>query len=858
MDLVNIGLAKTAGAAGVVPLLLANWVYCLIAAGLAIIFVFAFVAYRKKQKSAVFRQAMDMVLLSMKIPNKTAEEVQQSGRQEKDWIKVMEDFYSSLVSLKPQGFFSPKPWITMEVAKVKGEICFFVAAPRKYQDFIEKRINSIYPDAEVQKCKDFNIFGAAEAVFCGYARTAKPVNLPIKTYNSIEIDPLSSITNTFTKLKPDEEAAVQVALQNTSSGWQFRGREILGHMRQGKSFYSARSATGLMASLSNKPKTEENKSAPVSNDEELVKAMELKLAKHCFAANIRIVVSIKDNVRSEEVFEQLASSFDQFSAPNLNNFITVKMTGRAGTSILNDYIFRNFNSGQKSILSTEELASVYHFPTPYLRTPNIKALNSKIAPPPVTLLSEGLLLGFNQYRGDKKDIHVGVSDRRRHMYVIGQTGTGKSAFLSNLIEQDVLNGDGIGILDPHGDLIDDILGKIPNERLDDVVVFDPANLEHSIGLNMLEYDPKYPEQKTFIINEFMKIFDKLYDLKATGGPMFEQYARNALMLLMDDPSETYTLMEVPQVLSDKDFRHYLLAKCKNVLVKEFWEKQAEAAGGEASLKNMVPYITSKFDTFISNDYMRPIIGQTKSTFKFRDILDQKKIFLVNLSKGRLGEINSSLLGLIITSKLTIAAFSRVDTAEKDRSDFYLYLDEFQNFATDTISTILSEARKYKLCLTISHQFIGQLTDDIRDSVFGNVGTIVSFRVGVDDSEFLAKQFAPVFNAQDLNRLENYNIYARLLINGQVTLPFNIKTYPPNEADRERAANIKEYYGLKEGRDRETVEREIVVRRRNYARAAAAPVTSPATANLPVNTSPTAAAPAAVPPAANPADAAPRP
>jgi type IV secretory pathway TraG/TraD family ATPase VirD4 len=338
---------------------------------------------------------------------------------------------------------------------------------------------------------------------------------------------------------------------------------------------------------------------------------------------------------------------------------------------------------------------------------------------------------------------------------------------------------------------------------------------------MLEYDPKFPEQKTFIINEFMKIFDKLYDLKATGGPMFEQYARNALMLLMDDPGETYTLMEVPQVLSDKEFRHYLLAKCKNILVKEFWEKQAEAAGGEASLKNMVPYITSKFDTFISNDYMRPIIGQTKSTFKFREILDQKKIFLVNLSKGRLGEINSSLLGLIITSKLTIAAFSRVDTAEADRSDFFLYLDEFQNFATDTISTILSEARKYKLCLTISHQFIGQLEDKIRDSVFGNVGTIVSFRVGVEDSEFLAKQFAPVFGPQDLNRIENYNAYVRMLINGQVSSPFNIKTYPPNKSDRDRMENIKEYYGLKEGRDREEVEAEITQRRRSYAAAAAA-------------------------------------
>ena len=445
---------------------------------------------------------------------------------------------------------------------------------------------------------------------------------------------------------------------------------------------------------------------------------------------------------------------------------------------------------------------------------------AQVAPAPAYLPDEGLLLGYNQYRGEKKDVRLGRDDRRRHLYVIGQTGTGKSAFLSNLIEQDVLAGEGVGILDPHGDLVDDILGKIPNERLDDVVVFDPGNLERSVGLNMLEYDPKFPEQKTFIINEFIKIFDKLYDLKTTGGPMFEQYTRNSLMLLMDDPAETYTLMEVPKVLADKDFRHYLLAKCRNILVREFWEKQAEQAGGEASLKNIVPYITSKFDTFISNDYMRPIIGQAKSTFKFRDIIDGNKILLVNLSKGRLGEINSSLLGLIITSKLTIAAFSRVDTAEKDRKDFYLYLDEFQNFATDTISTILSEARKYKLCLTISHQFIGQLEDEIRDSVFGNIGTMSVFRVGAEDAEFLQKQFAPVFNAQDLIKIENYNAYLRLMINGMISTPFNIKTYPPNPSDRERMADIKEYYILKNGRAREEIEAEVEARRRSYASGAA--------------------------------------
>lgn len=789
--------------------------------GGAILALAAVLAYlfKRKQDTQTFRESLDFTLLSVKIPQKSIEEIQQAGKQERDWMKVMEDFYANLITLKPNGLFAPKPWITLEIAKVGNEIRFYVAAPLRYEGFLEKRITSIYPDAEVVASKDFNIFGPAETVVCGYVKTTKPVYLPIKTYGSIEVDPLSSITNVLTKLDEREEAVVQICIRNAANSWQSRGKLIVREMAGGKSYQKAAQSTGLFAPLgidaAKEKEQQQQRQFPPKTDEDLVKAMESKLSKHSFETNVRIVVSIKDKSRSDAVFTQLAGSFDQFSAPGMNSFRTWRQKKAAARKLLYDYIYRKFSPSFISILSTEELTSIFHFPTPLLKTPNVRALNAKIAPAPAFLSEDGILLGYNEFRGEKKDIRMAPGDRRRHLYSIGQTGTGKSAFLSNLIGYDIAQGYGVGIVDPHGDLIEDILGKIPNERLDDVIVFDPTNLEQSIGLNMLEYDPRFPEQKTFIVNEFIKIFDKLYDLKTTGGPMFEQYTRNALMLLMDDPNETYTLMEVPKVLADKEFRRRLLAKCRNILVKEFWEAQAEQAGGEASLKNLVPYITSKFDTFISNDYMRPIIGQTKSTFKFRDILDGQKIFLVNLSKGRLGEISSSLLGLIITSKLTIAAFSRVDTPEAERKDFYLYLDEFQNFATDTISTILSEARKYKLCLTISHQFIGQLTDLIRDSVFGNVGTIVAFRVGVEDAEFLKKQFEPVFNAQDLNKIENYNAYVRMLANGQVTAPFSIKTYPPEASDGERAKNIKEYYALKEGRSREEVEAEISERRKSY-------------------------------------------
>ncbi|OQX00802.1 hypothetical protein BWK69_00750 [Candidatus Parcubacteria bacterium A4] len=419
-----------------------------------------------------------------------------------------------------------------------------------------------------------------------------------------------------------------------------------------------------------------------------------------------------------------------------------------------------------------------------------------------------MILGFNDYREQKNDVRIKEDDRRRHFYVIGQTGTGKSAFLYSMAEQDIKNGKGLCVLDPHGDLINDLLGIIPAERKDDVIIFEPGNMEKVIGLNMLEYDPDKPEQKTFIINELINIFDKLYDLKQTGGPIFEQYARNSLLLLMDDPNETYTLMEVPKVLSDEKFRKYLLDKCQNPIVKDFWEKEAEKAGGEAALANVVPYITSKFDVFIANDYMRAIIGQQKTSLEFGKIMNEEKILLCNLSKGKLGEANSALLGLIIVGKLLISAFARIDIPHDERKDFYLYMDEFQNFTTESVSTILAEARKYRLSLIMAHQYIGQLTDPIRKAVFGNVGTITSFRVGPEDAEFLEKEFEGVFNQQDLISLTNYNFYIKIITDGQVSRPFNVQTYSPTKSNYAKAMAMREYSLSKNGLPREEVDENI--------------------------------------------------
>jgi hypothetical protein len=471
-----------------------------------------------------------------------------------------------------------------------------------------------------------------------------------------------------------------------------------------------------------------------------------------------------------------------------------------------------FSKKQKITLNSEEVASIFHFPLTQLSSPKLKWLKSKESVPPTNVPKEGVIIGKSIFRGEETEIKMTDDDRRRHFYIIGQTGTGKTTMAINMIKQDILAGKGVCYIDPHGKDVEELLGMIPPERAEDVIYFNPGDTERPMGLNMLEYDPNFPEQKSFLANEMINIFKKIFPEAPEGlGPMFQQYMRGALLLVMDDVESGATLLEVPKVLADSQFRKYKLSKTNNIVVKDFWEKEAEKAGGEASLANIVPYITSKTNIFLANDIMRPILCQQKSAFDFRKIMDEKKIFLANLSKGRLGDLNSYLLGLIIVGKFLMAAFSRVDTASKQMNDFYLYIDEFQNFTTDTIATILSEARKFKLNLILAHQFIGQLEDKIKDAVFGNVGSMAVFRVGAEDAEFLVKQFEPVFDQQDLVNIDNYHAYVKLLINSMVSVPFNVKANPPAKSNPEIAEKIKELSRLKYGRDKSVVDKEIFER-----------------------------------------------
>jgi hypothetical protein len=777
---------------------------------------------------------IDLIRVSKPLQNQE-KEGKKTHEMWKEEIGGMEQLLASLTTIKEkQGFIHrflyDEPAISFEIANSsrEEEIIFFVGTPKKFREITEKQIHSFFPNAVLEKSDDYNIFYPGSVTEAAILVLKNKHFLPIKTYEDLEVDPLNGIANALSKLeKVSEGAAIQLVMRPAKSGWRSKGRSIAHKMQQGKRLkdvhshsilYGAGKHTGrfLADALRSTGKSKEAPSIdsqkPIQltpEEQELIKGIEKKASKMAFEVNIRLVASAETTERTQQILAQLENAFSQYENADFNCF-KVKKRVKA-KDIAYDFIFRNFIEEQANILSVEEIASLFHLPISVTEAPKIKWLKSNKAQPPINIPEKGILLGFNDYRGNISPIRITENDRRRHLYTIGQTGTGKSNFLQEMAKQDAKEGKGFCFIDPHGDAIEDILTAIPKERAEDVIIFDPSDMERPFGLNMMECDPSRPEQKTFVINEMIGIFEQLYDMKATGGPMFEQYMRNAMLLVMEDPESGSTLMEIPKVLADEEFRRMKLSRCKNPVVVDFWTKEAEKAGGEAALANMVPYITSKLTTFISNDMMRPIIAQQKSTINFREIMDQGKILLIALSKGKIGEINARLLGMVVVGKILMAALSRVDTAEEQRKDFYLYLDEFQNVTTNSISQILSEARKYRLCLILAHQFIGQLKEEISKAVFGNVGSLVSFRVGSEDAEFLQKQFEPTFSMNDLVNVDNYNCFARLLINNELTKPFNMATYSPSKGDQEVANALKELSRLKYGRDKDIVNMEIMER-----------------------------------------------
>lgn len=772
-----------------------------------------FVYLRKFEKIQLVNRALGYRLYEVLI-FKTKEE----GKTNEDVLLNDSQFFNSLAGFKKPLVFE------LAVANIEEEIKFYAAVHRSEAEALEKQINSFYLKSEIVPIEDYNIFNPNGVALASELKLANPFILPIKTFRELKTDPLGSLVGIFNKLqKKGEGMAFQLIIKKAPKTAKDRIFKAVSELRKGKKLKEILYGKGAIGVIKearetiSPPKKAETKPYEFPQKEtreDLVQIINAKAGSNLFSVNLRIIVSAGDKNRAEELLSQIKNYFEQFSKAEMNSFKSDDSRGKSLDIAIYNFSFRNFRTKSNFILNSEELATVYHFPSFLTDIPKIHWLKARASAPPTDIPQEGIILGTNHFRGETSSIRILDSDRARHLYLVGQTGTGKSTMISNLIKQDIENGQGVALIDPHGDLAEKILGLVPKNRINDVVYFNPSDIERPMALNMLEYDRRYPEQKTFIINEMIEIFDKLYDLRQTGGPIFEQYMRNSMLLVMDDPEELATLIEIPRVLSNPDYRREKLSRTPNPLVREFWEKEAEKAGGEAALANLVPYITSKLNPFISNDFVRPIIAQYSSALNFREIMDNGKILIVNLSKGRLGDMNSFLLGMIVVSKLVMAAFSRSDIPEEQRRPFYLYIDEFQNVTTKTISTIFSEARKYQLSLVVAHQFIAQLKEEIRDSVFGNVGSIVSFRIGSQDAEFLEKQLAPVFSAQDLLNLENYNAYVKLLIRGFPSPAFNIKIQEPPIANVELARDIKESSRQKYGKPREEVEKEIL-KRFNY-------------------------------------------
>lgn len=770
-------------------------------------------------------RALNMTLFEVTLPEKT-----ETGQEKplKEILASMEQFYAGMLSVDDSdgaGYFT----IELAVANHNDDFVFYVAVHQKKISLFEKMLLSVFHDARiVEKKDDYNIFNQTGATVASTVTFSKDPVWPVKTYDQFDFDPLNIILNGFSKIKKvGEGAAIQLVFHPEGDRHSKRFNKILSEVVKGEKVEEAiaanadgamkyvgsifRGVDSLLASKESKEKEKENKKDRATHvDQHVVDTLKQKISSPSAGVNIRIVVSAENSVSAEQILSDIEATFNQFDNTNGNSFSFHHPQGKNLKKSLYNFSFRLFSADERLPMNLRELSTVMHFPANVIKSaPHLKVAKAGSAPAPLDLPKDGILLGVNLDRNTETKVYMAPEDRLRHLYVIGQTGTGKTTLLKNMIAQDIVNGEGVCFIDPHGSDIQDILANIPPERYKDVIYFDPGYTARPMALNMLEYDVRFPEQKTFVVNEMLSIFNKLFDMKTAGGPMFEQYFRNATMLVIEDPESGNTLVEVSRVLSNKTFRELKLSKCKNPIVVQFWKEVAEKAQGEASLANIVPYITSKFDVFLANDIMRPIIGQEKSVLNFREIMDNKKILLVNLSKGRLGDINANLIGLIVVGKILMAALSRVDSVGKDLPPFYLYVDEFQNVTTDSISTILSEARKYKLSLTIAHQFIAQIEEKIRDAVFGNVGSMAVFRIGAEDAEFLEKQFSPTFSAKDLSNIDNYNAYVKMLAHGRPVKPFNIKASTPPEGNRANIETLKELSYMTYGRDRDEVEKVVM-------------------------------------------------
>ncbi|MBT4941801.1 MAG: type IV secretion system DNA-binding domain-containing protein [Candidatus Magasanikbacteria bacterium] len=805
---------------------------------LASVCFFCIIYGRKLLKNYVKKNSMfNRNTLKIMVPKERKSEGQggQVGQEDrleqiKEEIGITESFFSTIAGLRANtGLWhwltGRQDYFSFETVVQDGRIYFYIDTPKKKTDFVEQQIHAQFPNADIERITDYNLFSENSHILGAYLYGTKRKVFPIKTYKTMDSDPMSGMLNVLARIREDNSAAaVQFVVRSAKKTWRSDAVRIVREVKKGKKFEQVAQESGvsrffrktgeLISENFSKPQEQMGKDTHYqlsAMEEEMLKGLEEKMSKGGLEVSIRIITVSDNEVMNRTNLDNILNAFSQYNLYRYGNEFRAAIPRRQ-TQIIKDFIYRSFSEKYNIISNTEEIASLWHPPIHSTEAPNIAWLTGRSAPPPPNLPKEGLTLGYCEYRGTKEDVKLQTPDRQRHLYIIGKSGSGKSVTIANLAMQDVKAGHGVCIVDPHGDLVEEVLGHIPKERADDVIIFNPSDTERPIGMNMLEAKSK--DQKDFAVQEMLGIFLKLFPPEMIG-PMFEHTMRNVMLTLMANHEDPGTIIDIPRMLVDDDFVKRYLVNVTDPIVRTYWEKEM-AQTTQHTKSEMLGYLVSKIGRFVGNEMMRNIMGQQKSGFDFREVMDNQKILLVNLAKGKTGEVNSKLIGLIVVAKLQMAAMGRADMEEHLRKDFYLYIDEFQNFTTDSIAIILSEARKYRLDLTVAHQYMGQLMNDkgqpeIRDAVLGNVGTMMVGRIGPDDSEILAKEFAPVFGSFDLLNTPQYSFYSKMLISNQASKPFLMRAYPPEKGNKELADTITQLSRLKYGRDKRIVEEEILER-----------------------------------------------
>ena len=828
-----------------------GWVIILII--IASLTIFASVIFStqisKLRKSKRYERGLKMVPLLIHLPPST-DDIESNGRDKRDIateaISKSQVMYSILSSTVTKGFkvmLYGQRHFSFEIIAKDGFIHYYAIVPAVLTETVKQAIQSAYPTARVEEKREENIFaprGTVDTIAGAELTLRKDPYYPIATYEDTKHDAARAILNALGSVKQDEGATVQILFRPAGKNWSERAKQYIENIKKGKKTSKTIGASigdyamDILKAPWEVPELHEKKEVTEISEgkQDEISAIMNKMRYPAFETLIRVVASSDNKARSEAILGGILSSFSQFDSPEFNGFKvdTMKDPKKLGV----DYTFRFFPlKTSSSILNSVELASIFHLPEQdAIPSSSVERQLVKQVDGPAKLMDKGLFLGTNEFRGVKKPIYLGEKDRRRHMYVIGQTGMGKSVFLENLAFQDMCDGKGFAFIDPHGDAVEAILKRVPEERIDDVIYFDPADIEHPVGMNMFEFTSE--DQKDFIVQEGISMLQSLFDPQNQGffGPRGQHMFRNAALLLMSDPNGA-TFIDIPQCFTDPEFVKSKLKYVTDKAVYDYWTKEFPASQKSSDAGEVITWFASKWGPFIANTIMKNTLGQIKSGFNIREIMDSKKIFLVNLSKGRLGDINANLLGMIFVMKFQQAAMSRQDIPEDQRQDFCLYVDEFQNFATDSFESILSEARKYRLNLIVANQFMTQLTEKIREALLGNVGTIICGRIGVTDAELMVKAFSPTFTAEDLTKTPNFAAVAKVMMFDMPSTPFTISLPAPmGQPNDALMDNLKLLSSTKYAKTRQEVEKEIEARwnSANVEKAADAVVATETAAN----------------------------